>query len=79
MTTLLEHFSDRSKMVIFLTPKDPGRRGATAGPGQYVSQSRSFQRKLPHRFFLGFTTFCLSMNPSRTQLTWRCLLALSAF
>jgi len=27
---LLEHFSDRSKMLIFLTRKDAGRRGATA-------------------------------------------------
>lgn len=26
----LEHFSDRSKMLIFLTRKDAGRRGATA-------------------------------------------------
>ena len=30
MTTVLEHFSDRSKMVIFLTRKDAGRRGSTA-------------------------------------------------
>src|SRR4029077_18878996 len=30
MTTVLEHFSDRSRMVIFLTRKDAGRRGATA-------------------------------------------------
>ena len=30
MSTLLENFSDRSKMVIFLTRKDAGRRGATA-------------------------------------------------
>jgi ATP-dependent Clp protease ATP-binding subunit ClpA len=30
MTTVLEHFSDRSKMVIFLTRKDASRRGATA-------------------------------------------------
>src|SRR5215469_6198609 len=30
MTTPLEHFSDRSKMVIFLTRKDAGKRGATA-------------------------------------------------
>jgi hypothetical protein len=30
MTTVLEHFSDRSKMVIFLTRKDAGRRGGTA-------------------------------------------------
>jgi len=29
MTTLLEHFSDRSKMIIFLTRKDAGGRGAT--------------------------------------------------
>ena len=29
-TTLLERFSDRSKMVIFLTRVDGGRRGATA-------------------------------------------------
>jgi len=30
MTTPLEHFSDRSKMVIFLTRKDAGKRGANA-------------------------------------------------
>jgi ATP-dependent Clp protease ATP-binding subunit ClpA len=30
MSTVLEHFSNRSKMVIFLTRKDAGRRGATA-------------------------------------------------
>ena len=30
MSTLLENFSDRSKMLIFLTRKDAGRRGATA-------------------------------------------------
>jgi ATP-dependent Clp protease ATP-binding subunit ClpA len=30
MSTLLEHFSARSKMLIFLTRKDAGRRGATA-------------------------------------------------
>lgn len=30
MSALLENFSDRSKMVIFLTRKDAGRRGATA-------------------------------------------------
>lgn len=30
MSTLLEHFSDRSKMIILLTRMDTGRRGATA-------------------------------------------------
>jgi len=30
LLTLLEHFSHRSKRVIFLTRKDAGRRGATA-------------------------------------------------
>jgi ATP-dependent Clp protease ATP-binding subunit ClpA len=30
MSTLLEHFSDRSKMILFLTRMDAGRRGATA-------------------------------------------------
>jgi ATP-dependent Clp protease ATP-binding subunit ClpA len=30
MSTLLEQFSERSKMVVFLTRKDAGRRGATA-------------------------------------------------
>jgi ATP-dependent Clp protease ATP-binding subunit ClpA len=30
MNILFEHFSDRSKMIIFLARKDAGRRGATA-------------------------------------------------
>jgi len=30
MSTVFEHFSNRSKMVIFLTRKDAGMRGATA-------------------------------------------------
>lgn len=30
MNTLLEHFSDRSKMIIFLARKDAGRRGAAS-------------------------------------------------
>ena len=37
MSTLFEHFSDRSKMVIFLTRKDAGRRGAaTLEPGDLL-------------------------------------------
>jgi ATP-dependent Clp protease ATP-binding subunit ClpA len=37
MSTLLEHFSDRSKMVIFLTRKDAGSRGAAAlDPGDLL-------------------------------------------
>ena len=57
MSNLLETFSDRSKMVLFLTRNDAGRRGANAlEPGNLLEAIiNEDQGVLPKRFVGGFT------------------------
>jgi hypothetical protein len=57
MSTLLSTFSDRSKMIVFLTRMDSGRRGAKAiEPGDLLEAIiNEDQGELAKRFADGFT------------------------
>ena len=57
MSSLLETFSDRSKMIVFLTRMDSGRRGAKAiEPGDLLEAIiNEDQGELAKRFADGFT------------------------
>ena len=57
MSNFLETFSDRSKMVLFLTRNDAGRRGANGlEPGDLLEAIiNEDQGELPKRFVGGFT------------------------
>ncbi len=57
MSAVLEHFSNRSKMVIFLTRKDAGRRGATAlEPGDLLEAIINEDQGELARRFVGAVT-----------------------